>query len=171
MTNRRGIHETTRPDLYIAATADATGVAQGAIGPCPEGYEWYVERMTVSQSGAAVAAAATVEVFVVATDRLTGTTSKQGRQDYAAGATNVAGSVSDAASPIVIPAGFFLVCYWTGLTAADKVQLSTQIEIRRLVLEKAQHGRGTMRPEHESDPKAGDLHGTPVVVGDQVAAV
>lgn len=167
--NRRGIIESTRPDQYIAAAVGSDGTATGAIGPCPEGFEWYVERLTCGQSGAAVATTALLEVYVQTTDTAPADESKQGRQDVASGSL-VASNVSDENSAIVVQAGYFLVAKWSGLTSGDRVQLSTQIQVRRLVLEKTaarQHPHGL---EHAPDRKAGDL-GHHVVVDDQVAAI
>lgn len=170
MDNRRGVLQQTRSDQYIAATIAADGTGRGAIGPCPEGFEWYVERLTCSQTGTTPAATALLEIYVLPTDLGQGTpdASKQGRQDVSVGTTLTA-NVSDQESPIVVPAGYYLVAYWTGLTSGDKVALSTQVQVRKLVLERA-HRHSQHDVEHHRDVKASDI-AAPVVVGDQVAEI
>ncbi len=168
---RRGIIESTRPDQYINATVAATGGASGSIGPCPEGFEWYVERLTCSQSGAAVAATALLEIYVQAAPDAPLDASKQGRQDVSVGSV-VKDGVSDQQSPIVVPPGYHLVAVWSALTSGDKVKLSSQIQVRRLILESARghkHGQLDYQGDHR---KQGDtLRAEPIVVGDQLAEV
>lgn len=169
MSNRRGVLESTRPDQYIGATVASDGTATGYIGPCPEGFEWYVERMTCAQSGAGVSATtALLEIYVQQSQNAPGDASKQGRQDIAVG-TAVANDVSDNLSPIVVPPGMFLVAYWTGLTSGDLVKLSTQIQVRRLVIERASVGTHAHGIDHRGDAKAGDMRA--IIPVDTVAEV
>lgn len=170
MDTRRGILVNSRPDQYISTTVNSSGIARGSIGPCPEAYEWYVERLTCSQSGAAVAATALLEIYVLPTDLSSGTPdgSKQGRQDIAVG-TDVANDVSDQFSAIVVPAGYYLVAYWTGLTSGDKVQLSSQVQVRKLELEASVRGRHAHTLDHRADDKPADV--AAIVPADTVAAV
>lgn len=154
-----------RPDNYISATANAAGVASGSIGPCPEGFCWYVERMTCFSDSAATAPI--LEVYVLPTNAAPSDASKQGRQDVATG-TNVVNGVSDAASPIVVPAGYYLVAVWTALNSGDHGRLSTQIAVHALPAERAtaKHpGAWT------GDEKIGDHLGRTGTPADQVAAV
>ncbi len=152
--SRQGVVESTRPDMYIAASVASDGTAAGHIGPCPEGFVWYVERLTCFQSGAGVSSNALLEVYVLPVDS-SGTldASKQGRQDIAVG-TDVRNDVSDQLSPVTVPPGYFLVAKWSGLTSADRVTLSSQIQVRRLVLERHQPGRHPHTMEHSPDTKA-----------------
>ncbi|SRR5260221_336891 len=170
METRRGIIESSRPDQYIAATVAAGGGATGFLGPCPEGFEWYVERLTCAQSGAAVAATALLEFYVQLAQDAPSDASKQGRQDIAVG-SSVANNVSDQNQAIVVPPGYFLVAVWSGLTSGDKVKVSSQMQVRRLILERARSDNHIHGIEHTGDRKRGDLYEQPVVVGDQVAEV
>lgn len=162
---RPGVHAGYRPGDYISQTVGSTGTAQGAIGPCPDGYEWHVERITCYTNGTTTNAV--LEVYVLRTNDIPDDNSKSGRQDVAIGAT-VGNGISDQNSPIVVPAGYFLVAGWSGLTNGDVVRFSAQIEVRRTVMERTA-GRGLH--DWREDEKAESIRVEPVVVGDQVGKV
>ena len=123
-----GFYDSTRSDLYITATANSSGVAQGFLGPVPAGYAWYVDRYTTfsTTSGTPVC-----EVFVqpqqtLAADYAATTGSRQYRQDYTSNGKN---NVSDNKSAVFVNEGQYLVVGWTGLTNGDTVQFSTQVRV------------------------------------------
>jgi hypothetical protein len=162
-----GYHFTTRPDEYINATIDSAGLAQGFIGPCPEGFCWYVERTTCYSNDTATTGI--LEVYSIRSEIKPSDTSKQGRQDVAVGAV-VLNGVSDEASPIYIGPGYFVVASWSGLTAGKVVAMSMQIRVHKLETGHEQHAHGA-HPlhDHVGDEKAERIY--PVIVGDQVAEV
>lgn len=161
-----GYHFTTRPDEYINATVDSTGLAQGYIGPCPEGFCWYVERMTCFSNDTATTGI--LEVYSIRSQIKPSDASKQGRQDVATGST-VLNGVSDQASPIYAGPGYFLVASWSGLTAGKVVALSMQIRVHKIETgQPHEHGNGH-HPLYQEDEKANRVF--PVIVGDQVAEV
>lgn len=117
----------------IIATANSSGIAQGFLGPCPEGYQWYVERYT-NFSNTAKNSGVLTELFVLTTQQLSSdwtqtVGSRAGRQDV----TNVVNQGGDNSSPICVPAGYFLVALWTGLNANDVTEVSTQIAVHQLL--------------------------------------
>src|SRR5207253_3230426 len=111
----------------IRATAGGTGLAQGFLGPVPAGYYWEVQRYTTFNPRAN----SVCELFVLNAEQLpSGMTAavgdRSGRQDVSITANNAA---ADNAAPIVVNEGQFLIAFWSGLTAADEAQLSTQIAV------------------------------------------
>lgn len=132
---RAGFYDHHEPGMSIVATANASGVAQGFLGPVPQGYCWYVERMT-SWSNTAATSGLLLEVFVQTVDDAAPTSAtvgnRTGRQDVSYVVVN---DISDNNSPIHVPEGYFLVAFWTGLTSGDKVELTTQIAVHLLSLD------------------------------------
>lgn len=170
-----GYYHDTRNGDYISQTVAADGTAGGHIGPCPEGFCWYVERLTCFQSGAAVATTAVLEFYVQSSNARPIDTSKQNRQDVALG-TTVANGVSQELPPIYVGPGQMLKAVWTGLTSGDLVRVSSQIRVHKLIAPEARSHHHQM--EYGGDAKAETIHGTgeppiaePVVTPDQVAAV
>ncbi len=130
---RAGFFDHYRSSDYIQATASAGGIAQGALGPCPDGYVWYVERTTTwsNSSGTPVC-----ELFAWNDKTVPGTYtatvgSRGGRQDVTTAGKN---DVSDNKSPVVVQGGYYLVAFWSGLTQNDLVTLSAQICVHQLVV-------------------------------------
>jgi hypothetical protein len=167
----RGFHHSTRSDQYIAATVAATGVAEGAIGPCPEGYCWYVERLS-PHSNTANASTGLLEIFVRAINLSATDISRQARQDFYKG-VDVQDSIHDMRSPIYVAPGQWLVARWSALTNNDLVSLASQIRVHKL-----EYGLGDrITSSHLNVNPDGNVqqdqagHAVPVVVGDQVAAV
>lgn len=163
---RPGVHAGYRNGDYISTAIGPAGTAQGYIGECPDGYTWHVERVSCYSNGATLTNAV-LELYVLRVNDIPDDNSKSGRQDVATG-TVVGNGISDQHSPIIVPAGYFLVAAWSGLTNGDLVRLSTQIEVRRNMVERTrEHGLHDWR----EDEKPADLRVAPVVVGDQVGKV
>ena len=162
-----GYHVATRPDQYIAATVASTGLANGFIGPCPEGYCWYVDRITCYSNDTATTGV--LELYSQSTGNVPNDTSKQGRQDVALGSV-VLNGVSDENQPIYVGPSYFLVASWSGLTSGKLVALSAQIRWHKLETghEHRTHGSHPLH-DHIGDEKAEQIR--PVIVGDQVAEV
>lgn len=124
-----GYYDSTRSDLYITATANASGIAQGFIGPVSPGYAWYVERMTTYSTSAQSSVICEVFVQPQATlDTAYSATagSRQYRQDLSLAGKN---DVADERSPIFVNENQYLVVGWTGLANGDVVQFSTQVRV------------------------------------------
>lgn len=138
---RKGMFDHVKSDLYISAAASAAGIAQGALGPVPPGYCWYVERMNTKAVTAATGVR--LEVFVTATSPLTGYTatvgSRVGRQDLSVTAEN---DVADENAAIFVGEGYYLVALWTGLQSGDPVTLATQIAVHKEHLYPGPHRHG-----------------------------
>lgn len=116
-------------DGLIKATANASGNATGYLGPCPEGFAWYVERYTtyVLTSGSPQC-----EIYALNTPINVGNLplpDKSGRQDWSADGKN---DISDNKTPVYIEAGYYLVAVWTSCNASDPCQLSTQIRVHQM---------------------------------------
>jgi len=124
---RHGFHDHTRNEDIIKATAAATGVAFGYLGPTPAGYCWYVERLTTNTNTAAGTPA--LEVYVLGSVPTTTPVDKMGRQDYTPTAAN---DVLDEVNPIALTEGQYLCAVWTGCTSGDLCQLSAQIAVHSL---------------------------------------
>lgn len=126
-----GVYVHTRVDQQIAGVIDSTGAFAGSLGPVPEGYCWYVERLTC-QSNTAVASGPTTTLEIFVSTDITGPTSpdKTGRQDMTLLPAN---DVSDQNSPIYVGPGMFLVAQWAGLTTGNRVRLTTQIRVHELM--------------------------------------
>ena len=160
-----GIYENTYSDRYLNATVGSAGTANDNIGPCPEGFCWYVERLTCF-SNTANATTGVLEIYAIPTPMVPNDNSKSGRQDVAVG-TVVQNGVSDENSPIYLGPGMFLVASWTALTNGDLVAVSCQVRVHRL-LSTVAHERTA--PSWEGEEKY-SANVTPVVVGDQVDEV
>ena len=165
---RLGYLSAYRPDNYVNAAANANGQAIGAVGPVPEGFVWYCERITCSSNTSQ--STGVLEVYVLPTNPQATTAldgSKAGRQDIASGAV-VQNGVSDQRSPIAIPVGHFLVFVWTGLANGDKVQASMQLAIHQLA---ARSSDGKHPGGWTGEERIGDHLGRIGTPPDQVAAV
>lgn len=125
-----GFYSHTFPGQYINAAVNASGLANGFLGPVPEGYCWYVERLTC-WSNSSNNSTGILEIFVLQSQTPPNDNSRQGRQDVAVGNV-VQNGVSDERSPIYVPAGHFLVASWSLLNSADQVALSCQIRVHKL---------------------------------------
>lgn len=160
-----GIYENTYPNRYISATIGSAGTAQGNIGPCPEGFCWYVERLCCYSNTSATSGV--LEIYAIPTETVPNDASKSGRQDVAVG-TTVQNGVSDQRSPIFVGAGMFLVASWSGLTNGDLVRLSAQIRVHRLLATEptGRHPGGSWWGTEAFDDEV-----KAVVVGDQVDTV
>jgi hypothetical protein len=122
-------------DTIGPLTANASGIAQGFLGPVAEGYCWYVERMTIWSTNTATTGLK-CEIFVVRNQQLapgfTATAGdRQGRQDLSLAAGN---DVSDEVNPLFVGAGYYLVAFWSGFTVGDTVELTSQIAVHKLQL-------------------------------------
>lgn len=127
-----GVTEAIETGWTIRATADSNGLAQGAIGPVPAGYCWYVERYSTFNPRAN----SVCEIFALNSEKLpSGFTAaigdRAGRLDVSITANNAA---ADNAAPLYVGEGYWLVAFWSGLTSGDLAQLSTQIAIHRKAL-------------------------------------
>jgi hypothetical protein len=131
---RLGFHSHTASGMAINATANASGLAQGFLGPVPPGYCWYVERMTTWSNSTATNCE--LEIFAQADSQAPAGFSatvgdRTNRQDLSV----VAGDdVSDNIAPIYIGEGYYLVAIWTGLNSGDLATLSTQIAVHQITL-------------------------------------
>ena len=165
----RGYHHSTRSDQYIAATVASNGTATGFLGPVPEGFCWYVERLT-AHSNTANSTTGKLEVYVQPFQAAPNDASKRGRQDFAIG-TAVQDSASDENSPIYVGPGDYLVAVWSALTSGDLVSLSAQIRVHKIEI--AAHREANGHHPHYLDqvPQQSALDAVPVVPGDTVAAV
>lgn len=173
----RGFHYTTRTDQYIKATAATTGIAHGGLGPCPQGFCWYIERMTcwTNSSVTATTAAPTLEIYVMQDGGgVPNDNSKQGRQDVAVGQI-VFNAVSDERQPIYVGPGYKIEAVWTGLNTGDLVSLSLQVRVNKLEAVPVEQGtinqHAGMHEHPKHDPFNAPTDAIPVVVGDQVAEI
>ena len=155
MASEDGFYDSSTNQAFINATANASGIAQGSIGPCPSGYQWYVERYSTFVNTSATPA---LEIFVMNSPTLpsnyTATLGdRQGRMDYTSSGKN---AQSDNNSPVIVQEGQFLVAGWTGATSGDQCQLSIQyhtnlktlrIEPMQLIQQTAEHSY-VGAPEH-----------------------
>ncbi len=132
--DRAGFYDHHENQWLIRAVADSNGLAQGFLGPCSEGYCWYVERMTTWANASRTAAVC--EVFVQTANKLQSSFSatvgdRTGRQDVSINASN---DVADENSPIYVGPGQYLIAAWSGFTSGDLVELSVQAAIHLLAL-------------------------------------
>lgn len=157
-----GITESIETGLKIRATANAAGLAQGAMGPVAAGYCWYVERYTTFNARAnSICELFSYNSETLPADFTASVGDRAGRQDVSITANNAA---ADNAAPIYVPEGYWLVAFWSGLTVGDITQLSTQIAIHRKLLvtqapwEQAQ-GPGYIVPDSSDAPSGlGEAH-------------
>lgn len=154
---RHGILDSVNSGQYITATANASGIAQGFIGPVPAGYCWYVERMT-TWSNTSATTGLELEIFVLTSGTLgsnytTTVGDRAGRQDLS---TNAQDDVADENSPIYVGEGYYLVALWTGFTSGDKVQLSAQIAVHLtdLTIQSPQTVKQETEPTPDLTPEA-----------------
>ena len=155
MASEDGVYDSSTNQAFINATANASGIAQGSIGPCPSGYQWYVERYSTFVNTSATPA---LEIFVMNSPTLpsnyTATLGdRQGRMDYTSSGKN---AQSDNNSPVIVQEGQWLIAGWTGATSGDQCQLSIQyhtnlktlrIEPMQLIQQTAEHAY-IGAPEH-----------------------
>jgi len=106
----------------LTATAGASGSAQTALGPCPEGYCWYVER--ISSHGPTAGTKLDVDVA----DNNTAN-DPAWRMDFSATAND---DIADEQQPIYVPAGHWLVFNWSGATSGDILKASVQYAVHQL---------------------------------------
>ena len=172
-----GFHHTTRPDQYIHATAASTGIAHGGLGPCPQGFCWYIERMTCySNSGVTVSATTPLlEIYVMQDGGgPPNDASKQGRQDLAVGQVVING-VSDEHQPIYVGPGYKIEAVWTGMNSGDLCVVSFQQRVNKLHATPEPQTTSQHHGMHHHEPKSeqweAPTDATPVVVGDQVAEI
>lgn len=130
----------------MAGTIVAAGTFVDSLGPVPEGYCWYVERITCYSNDTATTGV--FELFVIRGDTPPGKPDISGRQDVATGSV-VLNGVSDEESPIHVPPGYTLVGSWSGLTSAKVVSASFQIRWNELETHSA--------PRHHTQDHAAPL--------------
>ena len=141
---REGIFDHHRPMEGKVAVANASGVATTFYGPVPEGYAWYVERLSTHAPTTNTACS----IFVSAE----ASTSDPGfRADF----TAVADDIADEVNPIYLPAGYYLVVRWTGATSGDTCTASAQIAVHQLnpALFMSPEDRAQVREAHERQPQ------------------
>jgi hypothetical protein len=165
---RAGFYDHTESGMVIKAIANSSGIAQGYLGPVPEGYCWYVERESTWSTGSA----GECEIFVVTTHQMpSGMTAaagdRAGRQDVSLLASD---DISDNNSPIFVGPGYYLVAFWTGLTNLDQVILSTQIVIHRLSLLIEDPAQVVQQVEPTPDINAEDVQESDSIVDELVHA-
>jgi hypothetical protein len=102
--------------------ANAAGVATCFYGPTPEGYVWYVERL----SSHAPTQATTLQVFASPDST---NTDPGYRADFSGAAAD---AISDETNPIYVPAGYYLVFRWAAATAGDVCVAAVQIAVHQL---------------------------------------
>jgi hypothetical protein len=110
-----GEYNSLRPRPYrslgsATATADAAGAATVAIGIPPSGYQWHIERMTVTAGG-------TARVYV-------GPAQSNNLADFTPLGTE---DVSDNASPIFVPAGQQAIVVFSGAGAGTICVVTYQV--------------------------------------------
>lgn len=132
---RAGVLDHVATELYIGAVVvTAATTAQGYLGPVPQGYCWYVERM--SSYSTTTQTSPKLEISVQTGNLIPANWDRSSRADY----TNaVANDIADENNPIYVPGGNFLVAYWTGLVAGDAVMLGTQIAVHLVDLNQTPH--------------------------------
>lgn len=143
-----GFYYGTRTQDVVKAAASSAGQAVGSLGPCPEGFCWYVERFSCYVS---TDATPTLELYVQSIlDAVP--IDKAGRQDYTPNGDNDAGGLSPA---IFVGPGQYLVAVWASCTSGDKCQMSAQIRVHELMpvvataIDLAQSIEGAVYPLHE----------------------
>ncbi len=165
-----GAYHHTRTDLQLAGTIGSAGTAVDAIGSVPEGYCWYVERLT-SYSNTANATTGKLEIFVSNNPNGPTAPDKTGREDVATG-TSVQDSTSDQRSPIYLGPGQYLVAQWSALTQNDVVRVTSQIRVHELLRNRGPVTAPADHHDHgvEKAAAAGNaLHATAAIMADAVA--
>lgn len=169
-----GAYSHTRTEQVIQGAIPSGGALTGALPIVPEGYCWYVERITAWSNGT-MASTARLEIFVSQSE--TGPTSpdKTGRQDVAQGAV-VGDSTSDENSPIYVGPGQNIVAQWTALTSGDKVSATFQIRVHELLRHRSgprdRPVEGVVDPEKmaaDGNPAADALQHTAALLADAIA--
>lgn len=122
---RRGFYSHTAPMRGRMATANSSGVAVTSFGPCPPGFCWYVERISLHAPTAGTVA----HVLVQPTN--TPTLDYADRADYTPTAQD---DIADELNPIAVEEGYFLNVYYTGCTSGDIVTTSIQVGVQNLTL-------------------------------------
>jgi len=157
-----GFFDSSNNQAFINAIAASTGIAQGSIGPCPAGYQWYVERYSTFSNTSATPA---LEIFVMNSPTLpanfTATVGdRQGRQDYTSSGKN---AQSDNNSPVIVQEGQWLVAGWTGCTSGDVCQLSLQyhVNLKTLRIELPQLIAQTVEQSYPDAPHREEKHEAP----------
>lgn len=153
---REGLFEHHRRDALaiVAAAAGGQPLGQGVLGPCPEGYAWYVELAAFQVVGAAHNAI----VALVVTPDNGPLPSFAGWDGY--GLQAVSGAAASFGSfplqlPLYVPPGNFLRAIVQGGTLAngDAVTVSVQTAVHQLDL-----GLGLMSPEDRAQVLAAHEH-------------
>lgn len=127
MYYRQGFFEHHEPVRAITTNAaNSSGNATGYMGPCPAGYCWYLENLTLR-----IADNGVLDLFVVPeeTVQLGTAWDMNGRFDHFAAATD---DVRNYGTPIFVPAGYFIVASLSGATSGDRANLSMQIAVHQL---------------------------------------
>lgn len=140
---RMGVFDHTRPAEPKSGTANASGVASLFYGPCPEGYGWYIERISVHcPTAAAVAHVCVALTPLSAVDY-------GSRMDFTTGGAD---SIADESTAIYVPAGYSLSIIWTAATSADVCTASVQYAVHQL------DPRYMMSPEDMREVQAAHEH-------------
>ena len=128
---RAGLFDHHTTDPYIVATAAGTTVlAQGFWGPCPQGYNWYVESVTshVNNTHTAV-----VELAISGAQSLPVSASwDRGNREWWGGAATDANVQPGLAW--YVPEGYYIVAFWTAgtMVAGDIATLGLQLAVHQL---------------------------------------
>lgn len=152
-------HEPVR--TFLTGAANASGNATGSYGPCPEGYCWYVENVTMRIPDNGV-----LDLFAVAQDSVQLGTAwdMAGRFDHFAATTDDARNY---ASPIYVPAGYWIVASVSGGTTGDKGLVSFQIAVHQLnpaaLTSFPDQGQIRQSREHPDSPLTHDAVGAKAV--------
>ena len=117
---RMGILDHTVPmQGRTSAAASSAGVADTWYGPVPEGFIWYVERVSVYCPTSAAAVALYVSTSELGTDL-------GSRADYTSAGAN---AIADEFNPIYLPEGYYLHVQWTAATSGDRCTSGVQYAV------------------------------------------
>jgi hypothetical protein len=150
---REGIFDHHRRDVIALLAAGGTPTAVATLGPCPEGYSWYVENAAYNVNGNAHTAQ--VDIAVLADN---GILPAQATWDHAGMVWTNAAAVRASIAPGVAwycPANHWLVAYAYGgsLAAADTGTVTFQIAVHELDVR-----LGLMDPQDARQVRAAHEH-------------
>lgn len=120
---KAGLYRYHVPMQGRVAKANASGIATAYYGPAPEGYCWYVERMSTN----APTAATRLDVMVA--PEASFNDPAYYRTDFTLSGSD---AIADETQPPYVPAGYYLVFRWSGATSGDVCVASIQYAVHEM---------------------------------------
>lgn len=160
MTVRAGLYDHHVPAQGITSKANTSGIATNVYGPVPEGYAWYVERISVHCPTDGAVADVHVILGTINQVAANAALDTSARVDHTEDGDD---AVADENSAVFVPAGYSLVVQWTSATSGDICVSAVQYAVHEL------EPRRFMSPEDLRQLQAAHQHATAPVSQTAVA--